>query len=636
MKRIRLVVTIISFLVGADVSLAQSMDSSMRNKVNTALLKLFEAEQWSDALALIKAKNEMAISAKLHSDIAFFAYWNGMIAKRKNQLDSAIQCFNASDKALEQQPALDVDFLQLQTAKNAAQLAQCHHEKYNYPLALDFYQKALRIYELRQDKRQMASLFSDLSLFYRDVGTFPKAFEYGFKALELHQAFDDKALMSYDLLNLAIYFDETGEYDKALEYYFKVLETNTGDLTTAYNNIASSYKNKMQYEKALDFASKAQKSALDNDDTSYLCLIEATFCEIYFLNQQWREALAHGQESIKWAREYQELEVIKAVSLILSQIYEKNGEPIKAYSFYKEHIAARDSLSNEIKERDITRKLALYDFEVQQQEKIKEQERKDAIASTEKKALYGGIAFLGIVAALIFRNFRREKKAKVEIAIEQQKSEELLLNILPKQVADELKIRGAAEAKLYEQATVLFADFKDFTKVSEQVSPAQLVALINDYFTEFDRIITKYNLEKIKTIGDAYVCAAGLKEEDPKVAAIRLIKAAGEMHAFTEMLRIQAEKEQKPYFLQRIGISSGAVVAGIVGVKKFTYDIWGDTVNVAARMEQHSEAGKINISESTYQIIKEVYNCTYRGKIEAKNKGEINMYFVNFERQEIQ
>lgn len=630
MKGKRLVVAIILLLITwVEYGYAQPMDTLIRNSTNATLVKFLDNQQYDEAFSLIKDKYKIAQQSNAFNDLAFFKYWQGMLFKSKNQLDTTIILLTESNRILESSSQIEVNFIQLQTAKNSALLAQCHHEKYNYPLALDFYQKAIRIYELRQDNRQLASLFIDLSLFYRDVGSYQKAFEYGFKALDLHQKMEDKALMSYDLLNLAIYYDETGEYDKALEYYFKVLDTNTGDLTTAFNNIASSYKNKKQYEKALEYAEKAKKSALENDESYYLSLIEATFCEIYFINNQHQEALSHGLESIKLARANNELEEIKAVSLILSKIYEQKGEPIKAYTFYKEHIAARDSLNNEIKERDITRKLALYDFEAQQQEQIKEQERKDAIANTEKKALYGGIGLMGLVAALIFRNFRREKKAKVEIAIEQQKSEELLLNILPKHVADELKSRGAAEAKLFEQATVLFADFKDFTKVSEQVTPAGLVALINDYFTEFDRIITKYNLEKIKTIGDAYVCAAGLKDEDPTDACVRLIKAAIEMQEFTKQLKEKALQEGKPYFLQRIGISSGSVVAGIVGVKKFTYDIWGDTVNVAARMEQNSEAGKINLSETTYQIVKDKFSCTYRGKIEAKNKGEVNMYFVN-------
>lgn len=604
-------------------------DTSIRDSLNKVLLEFHNNQRWEEAMNFVNYQSQVSKQAKGFDNLAFLYNWKGMIFQNNNQLDSAIYYLNESNQILEAYSKNDINFFQLQTAKNASLLAACHHEKYNYSLAIDFYQKAVRIYELRQDNKQLASLFIDFSMFYRDVGSLQKAFDYGFKALDLHQKLNDNALMSYDLLNLAIYYDESGSYDKALEFYQKVIDTKTGDLITAYNNIASSYKNKKQYDKALQFAEKAKKDALDSNDTYYLSLIYATFCEIYFLNNQSKEALAYGLESIKLARGNNELQEIKAVSLILSKIYEQKGDQIKAYLFYKEHISARDSLNNEFKDRDITRKMALIEYETEQAEKIKEQERKDAIANTEKKALYSGIALMGIVAALIFRNFRRERKAKAEIEIEQQKSEELLLNILPKHVADELKLKGTAEAKLYEQATVLFADFKDFTKVSEQVSPAELVALINDYFTEYDRIITKYNLEKIKTIGDAYVCAAGLKDEDPQAACLRLIDAAVEMRDFTEKLSRQAMAEGKPYFLQRIGISSGAVIAGIVGVKKFTYDIWGDTVNVAARMEQHSEANKINLSESTYQIIKDNFDCSYRGKIEAKNKGQVNMYFLN-------
>jgi class 3 adenylate cyclase/lipopolysaccharide biosynthesis regulator YciM len=608
---------------------AQSLDSLQRFSISTNINKFVQEEKWQAALQLADNELSNATLRKSNQDQAFCNYLKGTIYKAHEKLDSAILFLTAANQIFDKNLNDNPDYAQKTTASVAALLGACYHEKYSYPEAIDFYQKALKIYEIRQDKSALASLLIDISLFYRDVGKFKNAFDYGFRALNLHQELKQNDMVSYDLLNIAIYYDETGEYDKALEYYFKVLDTKTGDLANTYNNIASTYKNKKQYDEALVFLEKALESALRNSQTEYLSLIEATFCEILFLKNQKEEALKHGLKSLEYGRNDNQLEVIKAVSLILSKIYEEKGEPIKAYSLYKEHIAARDSLNNELKDKDITRKIALYDFEANQQEKVKEQLRKDAIASAEKKALYGGLTLMGLLVALTFRNFRRERKAKAAIAIEQQKSEELLLNILPKHVADELKARGAAEARSYEKVSVLFADFKDFTKVSEQVTPSELVALINVYFTEFDKIITRYRLEKIKTIGDAYVCASGLNDEGVDDTGVRLIYAAIEMQHFIQILKEKALKENRPYFEQRIGISTGSVVAGIVGLKKFTYDIWGDTVNVAARMEQNSEAGKINISEATYELVKEHFDCTYRGKVVAKNKGEINMYFVN-------
>lgn len=206
-----------------------------------------------------------------------------------------------------------------------------------------------------------------------------------------------------------------------------------------------------------------------------------------------------------------------------------------------------------------------------------------------------------------------------ELRIEKEKSDALLLNILPVEVAEELKQKGMAEAKLFNDVTVMFTDFVNFTGISEQMEPGDLVKEIHKNFTHFDRIIEQFGLEKIKTIGDAYLAVCGLPVSNHDHVQ-RVIQAAIKIRDF------MSQTEQK--FKIRIGIHSGPVVAGIVGVKKYAYDIWGDTVNTAARMEQNSEANKINISGATYQLIKTQFNCTYRGKIQAKNKGEIDMYFV--------
>jgi class 3 adenylate cyclase len=200
----------------------------------------------------------------------------------------------------------------------------------------------------------------------------------------------------------------------------------------------------------------------------------------------------------------------------------------------------------------------------------------------------------------------------------------LLLNILPHEVADELKAKGYASARMYDHVTVIFTDFVDFTSASEHMLPHDLVQELDICFKKFDEITSKYNIEKIKTVGDAYLAVCGLPKTDA-AHAINVVCAAREIADF--MLNRRAQLGDKTFEV-RIGVHSGNVVAGIVGVKKFAYDIWGDTVNTAARMEQNSEAGKINISETTYELVKENFRCAYRGEIEAKNKGMLKMYFV--------
>jgi class 3 adenylate cyclase len=231
---------------------------------------------------------------------------------------------------------------------------------------------------------------------------------------------------------------------------------------------------------------------------------------------------------------------------------------------------------------------------------------------------------------LLTKNKKLEEKVAErtkELFDEKAKSDELLLNILPVEVAEELKRTGSLEARQFDEVTVLFTDFVGFTSISEKLSPKELVEEIHYCFKAFDAIIGLNKLEKIKTIGDAYMAVCGMPISD-KDHAIHVVEAAKEIHQFIGQYQQERKQAGKPYFEIRMGINSGAVIAGIVGVKKYAYDIWGDTVNTAARMEQNCEPGKINLSGSTFELIKGTHKCTYRGKIEAKNKGRIDMYYV--------
>lgn len=212
-----------------------------------------------------------------------------------------------------------------------------------------------------------------------------------------------------------------------------------------------------------------------------------------------------------------------------------------------------------------------------------------------------------------------------EIIEEKKKSDDLLYNILPHEVASELKERGATTAHHFDQVTVLFTDFVDFTLAGERMGSQALVEELHSCFKVFDDIMSKYGIEKIKTIGDAYMAVCGLPRADEQHAE-KVVAAAMEIRSFIQERRQQLGDKT---FEIRIGIHSGEVVAGIVGVKKFAYDIWGDTVNTAARMEQNSEPGKINISQTTYDLVKQSFKCTYRGEFDAKNKGKLKMYFVD-------
>lgn len=243
-------------------------------------------------------------------------------------------------------------------------------------------------------------------------------------------------------------------------------------------------------------------------------------------------------------------------------------------------------------------------------------------------------AFISLaVCGAYFNNAMHETEDSLaaksnELQIEKEKSDALLLNILPEETAIELKEKGSAAPRYFDHATIMFTDFINFTKICEQLKPEELVKEIDYYYKNFDNIISRYNIEKIKTIGDSYMCVGGIPIENDKNQE-DVVHAALDIIDFILLEKEKRILEKRMYFEVRCGIHTGAVVAGIVGTKKFAYDIWGDAVNIASRMESNGEANSVNISSSTYELIQHQFNCVHRGKINIKNKGEMDMYLVH-------
>lgn len=218
-------------------------------------------------------------------------------------------------------------------------------------------------------------------------------------------------------------------------------------------------------------------------------------------------------------------------------------------------------------------------------------------------------------------------KRTAELSQEKDKSDKLLLNVLPAKVAGELKEKGKAVPRSYDSVTVMFTDFKGFTQIAERLSAEELVKELDLCFAFFDDVVKSNKLEKLKTIGDAYMCAGGIPSSNLS-HPVDTVLAAMEIQVFMETVREKNIIEDKPFWELRLGIHTGPVMAGVVGKSKFLYDIWGDTVNLAARMESSGEPNKINISGDTYKLIKDYFHCEHRGQVPAKNKGLIDMYFV--------
>ena len=356
---------------------------------------------------------------------------------------------------------------------------------------------------------------------------------------------------------------------------------------------------------------------------------------------RYREAVASAYTAFV-TEQIDENDVVKRdASRILSEAYKALNEPGKALEWtelahqwedsveYKQQAddAIRVELTREMTTRILRDSLAhaqeTYAAELAGQQRLStEQNRRNILLITAAAIL--------VLSFLLWRRLLFTRQAKRAIEKEHARSEELLLNILPSEVAEELKAKGHAEAKHFEQVTILFTDFKGFTEASERMSPQELVEELNSCFKAFDHIVTGRGIEKIKTIGDAYMCAGGLPVPSSSTPA-GVVHAALEMQAFMIARKKERDAARMPFFEMRVGMHTGPVVAGIVGVKKFAYDIWGDTVNTASRMESSGEVGQVNISESTYALVKNEPGFSFmpRGKVQAKGKGEMEMYFVH-------
>lgn len=502
---------------------------------------------------------------------------------------------------------------------NALQLQGELHE------ALDAYFSAIDWAEKDKDEELSAGLLISIADTYSMIGNSESAEKYYNEGIAILRKGKDSLALASALLNAGDEYFNTEKYDRALSHFsesgvlFNQLDHQIGK---AYNvgNIGMVYAKQGKDELAKNNMNEAIRILEDNEDYYAISEFLNYISDVYQEQHNFDTALEYAYRSLELANKFKLKDQLSNAHLQLSELMQDAGNHLEAFEHYKMHDAYQDSLYN----IENVQKMANLEVDKKELEVANlEHKRKN-----QRIVFWSTIGVLFLTLLLAYGLFKRHKYVKATnkiIAAEKSRSDKLLLNILPEDTAEELKEKGRVAAKKYDAVTVFFSDFKGFTKYAENLSPEILVETIDHYFSKFDAIVEKYGLEKIKTIGDAYMAAGGLNYDNENHAK-HMILAAQEMIEF--VAKAKQDTNTDGSFDIRIGINTGPVVAGVVGTKKFAYDIWGDTVNIAARMESSSAPGRINISEDTYKMVQSDFECEYRGELEVKNRGHLKMYFV--------
>jgi len=513
--------------------------------------------------------------------------------------------------------------------------------------ALENYLKSLEMSEKIGNKYRMATALQNIGTVYLNKKTtHDKALDYFIRALTLGEAEHYEDVVSSTVVNLGEIYMERGQEDSAMFYFKMSLATlqasqDTANIPYTLNDIGKVFAVRKDFANARVYHEKALAISRKLDAKYDIGQSILGLANTYLEEGSVGSALTYYKEAEQITREINSKQDLKSAYAGLAASYSKIADYRNAFKYQTLLTGIKDSIYN----TETDKKLATLglNFEIQKKQgEINLLTKDKALQESDLKkqkiarnSLTAGLILIFFIAFIIYRNYRAKVKTNKILDKQKAEIEGLLLNILPAEVADELQREGRATPRYYEHVSVLFTDFKGFTKHADVLSPQEIVSELNACFIAFDDIIDKYHLEKIKTIGDSYMCAGGIPTEDEH-HPINIIKAGIEIRDCMKALNEKRNELGQPAWDLRIGIHIGPVVAGVVGRKKYAYDIWGSTVNIASRMESNGEPGEINISAKTYSLIKDKYSCTYRGKIFAKNIGEIDMYFVEGERKLIE
>lgn len=514
-------------------------------------------------------------------------------------------------------------------------LGAVYDQQGDLPRALKHYKVALNIDEELGNKEGMAMSLNNIGNIYNAQNNIDSALVYYERALAIDRELGVKQGIAIELINLGNLYKKKGNTSKARQFLTEALEISDelGDLdskASAILSLGSMHQKRGEYAQAMERFEEALEVYEKMGAIRGVSNAQITIGSLLNEVNDHQGAKAFCQSGLDIALELNDLNLESASCYCLYYAHKALGDNTKALRYHEQMLAARDALNERESAEKLMQIQMQFDFDKKEAIAKAEQDKKDALAKKEleRQKLVRNSFIGGFVVVLLFAGVFLSQRNR--IGKEKERSEGLLLNILPAETAKELKEKGHAEAQLIDQVTVLFTDFKGFTAMSEKLSPKALVKDLHACFSLFDRVCEKYGIEKIKTIGDAYMAAGGLPTPN-HTHAEDVVKAALEMAQIVEAGKSKKIASGEPFFEIRIGVHTGPVVAGIVGIKKFQYDIWGDTVNTASRMESSGEVGRVNMSDTTYQLLRDqpAFRFTSRGKVKAKGKGEIEMYFVD-------
>lgn len=620
---------------------SEALDDALRikyrrflsNSYNNTGFYLDSRGQTTDAVAYYRKALALCVSTDEKNTAGVTCNNLAYAFQTLGQTDSAMHYYQKSVTLLE---AVGEEASVAQSLINIANVLK---DQGKIQAASDHYYKALKKYEKCEDLDGQAQAFANLGLLYQDQGDMEKALDLEFKSLDLCKKADNKVGIGHTLLTLAYMYYQRQDTVRAIGFtrlslkQFREIDDLSGT-ASALVNLSFLHRLTGKLEEAERYSRQAMDYHLLLNQKDGLSQDYYNLCAVFVLRKDYQQAISFGNLALKMSRELGYPQNIRNSAQSLVSAYKGSGMYPQAFEMLSLYTQMNDSINNRELRRNLIRQQLQYDYDRKaltdsirneaERRVLSERLRKER---TQRLASWGVLLLTLFFGSFMYNRYRVIRRQKAQISREKERSDELLLNILPEEVAQELKAKGSADARLFDDVTVMFTDFKNFTRISERLTPTELVNEIHTCFKAFDQIISRHNIEKIKTIGDAYMCAGGLPIAN-KTNATDVVNAALDIQRFmTDHARQQVAAGREAFEI-RIGIHTGPVVAGIVGIKKFAYDIWGDTVNIAARMESSGEAGKVNISESTYALVKDQYRCVHRGKVEAKSKGHIDMYFV--------